>query len=132
MIQDPFAQRMPPSMSHAPRHRRRWFQFGLGTMLIAVTLLALLLGPELNMIQQRKAAISRIQQTGGLIWSLEAYEVSKGTRNWSLPADRQTPAIPRWRRWLGDEPFVLVICRVQDASIMRSLFPESQVEAPPE
>jgi TRAP-type C4-dicarboxylate transport system permease small subunit len=38
----------------APPPTRRWFQFGIGTMFLAVTILALWLGWELRIVHQRK------------------------------------------------------------------------------
>ena len=45
-------------MPTAPPTRRRWFQFGLGTMLLLVTVLALFIAYHVNWVRERRAAIA--------------------------------------------------------------------------
>ena len=46
-------------MSQVPPTRRRWFQFGLGTMFLAVTALAAFLAYHVSWIQKRHSVLSR-------------------------------------------------------------------------
>jgi hypothetical protein len=77
-------------MSEVPR--RRWFQFGIGTMLLVVTAFAAFLGWELSYIRERHAMHKRVVDRGGVIvLGIDQREIARGTVQ-----------IPFWRRWLGD------------------------------
>jgi hypothetical protein len=45
--------------------RRRWFQFGIGTMFVVVTVFAVFLGYHLNWIRQRHEFIAEQQRRSG-------------------------------------------------------------------
>src|ERR1700686_1646181 len=52
-------------MAEAPSTRRRWFQFSLGTMLLAVMALAVWLGWNLSYVRQREATIKFLKTANG-------------------------------------------------------------------
>ncbi len=90
--------------------RRRWFQFGIGTMLVLVTVFALWLGCELKFIRDRKAVIADAAREGS-----------------AVPSD-DSSGIPFWRRLLGDRAMDLLFLPYyySDADLdnARRLFPE--------
>ena|SRR5579863_8809687 len=56
-------------MVEAPKTRRRWLQFSLGTMFVVVTISAGWLGWELNIVRERRAALTWVRdyQVGYLL-----------------------------------------------------------------
>ena len=48
-----------------PRRRRRWLQFGLGTLLGLVTLTAVWLGAIVNRAERQRRAVAAVQHLGG-------------------------------------------------------------------
>ena len=48
-----------------PRRRRRWLQFGLGTLLGLVTLTAVWLGAIVNRAERQRRAVATVQHLGG-------------------------------------------------------------------
>ena len=92
-----------PSMSQAPPTRRRWFQFGLGTMLLLVTVFAVWLGWELSYIRERRAYAQGCADRGR-----PCVFVSEASAQGLDKLGVALPTIPIWRRWLGDEAVVLV------------------------
>ncbi|MBI2825910.1 MAG: hypothetical protein HYX69_14590 [Planctomycetia bacterium] len=70
--------------------RRRWFQFGLGTMFLLVTLFALWLAWELNFIHQRQAFLAWVDRKNAEV-----------TNAWFMVNPPRVPpaTIPFWRRW---------------------------------
>jgi len=48
-----------------PRRKRRWFQFGLGTLLGLVTLMAVWLGALVNRAERQLRAVAAVQRLGG-------------------------------------------------------------------
>ena len=107
--------------SPAPPTRGRRLQFGLGTMLVVVTIFALWLGWEVRFIRERQAFLQWIKSqepTGGFVIR----------SSWSgAPAP-----IPFWRRWLGDEPENLIELPAgsmpADRDQAKALFPEAVVK----
>jgi hypothetical protein len=81
--------------------RRRWFQFGMGTLFLVVTAFAIWLGLELQFIRAR--------------WGLD-------------PAYFQS-AVPRWRLWLGDTEvhwiFMPIDSSEDEIDRAHQLFPEA-------
>jgi hypothetical protein len=76
--------------------RRRWFQFSLATMFVVVTVLAVWLGWEVKLVRDR---------SDFLVWCHEGNVAAGLERGWTAYPSRNVPApaIPFWRRWLGDE-----------------------------
>jgi hypothetical protein len=119
-------------MSEPTPPTRRWYQFGLGTLFLAMTVFALWLGWELKFVRERQACEARV-------WQSE--DAAKDALPWPLPVSRSgfwlTPdqmrkrSIPFWRRWLGDEPFawVSVPATFADSEFrdVQTLFPEAFV-----
>lgn len=89
---------MPP----VPKHSRRWFQFGLGAMLVWVTVLAVALGWELNFIRERRAFLQSLQKQQ--LAEIARSNTPVGSLYSVSAVYPPVPAIPFWRRWLGDEP----------------------------
>ena len=110
-------------MSQAPPTRRRRFQFGIGTMLLIVTVFAWL-SWELKFVWDRHDAKAKA------IYAMPA-DGYEHVREKVLPEVTEQPRIPIWRRWLGDEPFLLLILHPEapdeDLHRMRRLFPEATV-----
>jgi hypothetical protein len=83
-----------PAVSDKPK--RRWFQFSLKTLLVALTLLCL--GPggyvayEQNKARKEKAAVKAIEKLGGSVYYFDYFE-------------KQTVRSPMMRQILGDESF---------------------------
>lgn len=83
--------------------RRRWFQFGLGTVFVAVTVFAVWLGWELKYIRERKAFLLRVQAQG----SQTVYADDPLWKGTTTSVAIRVPRIPFWRRWLGDRPVAI-------------------------
>ena len=76
-----------------PRRKRRWFQFGLGTLLGLVTLVAVWLGVLVNRAERQLRAVAAVQRLGGDV----AY------------ADTGLSWTPKWlRAWAREEYFQTV------------------------
>jgi hypothetical protein len=90
-------------MVEAPKIRRRWLQFGLGPMLLLVTVFAVWLAWELRFVRERQAYMQRCAERP---WPcLMAPDAATSPLiNHTIPV----PSIPIWRRWLGDEAVVYV------------------------
>jgi hypothetical protein len=117
---------MAENTKHA---RRRWFQFGLGTMFVLVTAFAAWLGWELKFIRDREAFLS---------WRDRKCEVEQrehpGLDGPVALWVRPKPATIRiWRTWLGDEPAEFVVlphaASIVDQERAKALFPEALVYA---
>ena len=110
-------------MSQANPPRRRWFQFGLGTMLLVVTALAMWLGWELRYIRARKAWLRDHLPAPVLTLGLQ---IISGQQ---LHSD--DGVIPFWRRWLGDEAQEQVFLEWDTSAAGRAkaryLFPEAEI-----
>jgi hypothetical protein len=103
-------------------NRRRWFQFGLGTMLLAVTVFAALLGWELDYIRERKEFLAWVESTCA----------AEGNHTFSIDTLAVPAEIPMWRRWMGDKPADVItlpfVAAEADADKARALFPEARIE----
>lgn len=98
---------------------RRYFQFGLRSLFLVITLFAVWLGWELKFIRDRDDAKARADADGG----------------WIEPAAAiggMSPDIPLWRRYLGDEAIYLIEmppdAMESEWSRVRRLFPESAMQ----
>jgi hypothetical protein len=119
---------MPPA---SKTHRRRWFQFGLGTMFLLVTVFALGLKWEMNAVHRRTALRDWLEQNGG--WTYEkgsgitARTCARCIYVSGVPKDA-APSIPPWRRSLGDRPLFFVVLPIGhtqgDFERARDTFPE--------
>jgi uncharacterized membrane protein len=75
------------------RRKRRWFQFGLGTLLGLVTLTAIWLGALVNRAERQRRAVAAIQHLGGEV----------------VYADQGLSWTPEWlRAWAGERYFQTV------------------------
>jgi hypothetical protein len=99
-------------MSPAPKHTRRWLQFGLGTMLVVVTVFALGLGWMVSISQQckrREACLDELAERGG---------------NWGWPSYSR----------LRPRPYVEYIqlpsdrFSAEDVQRVQSIFPEARID----
>ena len=63
-IISPMATTSAPTIGQ-PRRRRRWFQFGLGTLLGLITLTAVWLGALVNRAERQRRAVAAVQHLGG-------------------------------------------------------------------
>ena len=117
------AQRRMASMPPAPKHTRRRFQFGLGTMFVMVTVVAVWLGWELTFVRERRTALEWLKKNGGFVVSVAE------TKNNQVPPPEPVNEIPIWRRWLGDEAMYFVVppdnATEDDLSRFQRLFPEA-------
>jgi hypothetical protein len=108
-----------------PKRKRRWYQFSLRTLMIAVTLLAVpcaYVGWQAKVVSERKNAIRRF-----------ANGVQSADE---MPPDQLRPdrdySISFVRRWMGDEPFYEILYSpnesVDKIPHLRDLFPEAIVK----
>jgi hypothetical protein len=112
------------------------FRYSLRTLFVAVMVVGSFLGwigAENRFVRDRKAYGGQVRAEGG-------YAVTYPTSDLLCSSDEypnrhearlRTPRVPFWRRWLGDEPFGLVVVPAawpkQEAMKVKSLFPESSV-----
>jgi hypothetical protein len=91
-----------PSRSGRSATSKRWFQFRVGTLLLAVTAVAIWFGILKNRVDRRRRAIEQITELGGTI----QYDYEREAARRNRPAE---PPGPRWlRKLIGDELFVTV------------------------
>ena len=77
-----------------PLRRRRWFQFGFGTLLLVMALCGTWFGRIANLARQQRDAIRLIEGLGGTVVFDHTYEGAN------------VPPRPGWlRAWLGEEYF---------------------------
>ncbi|HEY1600840.1 MAG TPA: hypothetical protein VGG64_14625 [Pirellulales bacterium] len=114
--------------------RRRWFQFGLGTMLLVITALAVGLGWELNFVRARRAFDMRARAEGAGYAFPASASLSASWPEAMRDGEYETrwpPRVPMWREWLGDQPYGLVMVPdawpKKEAANVERLFPESFV-----
>lgn len=95
-----------PQPTAPPKSRRRWFRFGLRTMMIAVTLFCVWLGITANRANRQRRAVETIKSHGGYVrYDYEADD------NGGLPVHGPTPPPgPEWLRSLiGVDYFASVV-----------------------
>lgn len=56
---------MPDSQPAATKHKRRWFQFSLRTLLVLLTLSCAWLGVVVNRVNRQRAAVQVVERLGG-------------------------------------------------------------------
>jgi hypothetical protein len=103
-----------PPKADLPKRKRRWLQFSLRTLMIAVALLAVPLGYvgwQAKIVRERNAYLRNHGWKEG---------------DWSR--------LSALRRWLGDFPAEIVwiptTANVSERKLVVSLFPEARVETP--
>jgi hypothetical protein len=107
--------------------RRRWYQFGLGTMFLLVTLFAVWLGWELHVVRRRAVARKQILACGGhIIWSGGV----RGTLQPVREGTRSRLMLARLKL-LGEDPvdYLLLPTRATEAEMaLADYFPEAKVK----
>lgn len=85
--------------------RRRWLQFRLRTLLVAITVLAIPLGVIVERAERQRRAVERIESLGGTVWYDYQYGVNaKGET--TITMNMPHPTSFSWaRRLLGDHYF---------------------------
>ena len=99
--------------------KRRWFRFSLQTLFALVTLLAIWLGWQLSIVQERKAAMTRIIESGGIAADVDNEFMAQLTYDFS-------PV----RRLFGDRSLNIVILPSSFESkqaVYQRIFPEAAV-----
>ena len=95
------------------KHRRRWWQFSLGTLLVVIAILCGLFawaGGQFRCVQQRRQAIVYLKDFGFDIQNDMSDFVLNGAGDLDPPG-------PKWlRNWLGDDFFVDVVSVSSDVS----------------
>jgi hypothetical protein len=92
--------------------RRRWFRFGLRTMLVAVVALSIPLawvGYSLNWIRQRHEALA----------ARRVYDFS----------DSAATTAPGGLWLFGERGVIGILCSPEDAELARRLFPEASISS---
>ena len=117
--------------------RRRWFQFGLGTMLLLVTIFALplgWLGWQLQIVRSRQAVRKQIAASSGSVFVGELDWKGRSTSMRTVrPADYNLE-ISALRRRLGDEFVDLIAFSRQLTAADRraiAVIPEAEILAIP-
>jgi hypothetical protein len=79
---------------------RRWFQFSLRALLLALTVFAVWLGVQVNCVRRQRETVQAILAAGGK--AFYDYQIEPGQ---FFTPDAE-PAAPRWlRKWIGDDFF---------------------------
>jgi hypothetical protein len=84
--------------------RRRWFQFGLGTLFLALTVVAVCAGLLANRADRQRAAIKRVLERGGNVW-YDYQVVSAQKEPGRFIADAKSPYPDRLVRAVGIDYF---------------------------
>jgi hypothetical protein len=99
-----------------PPTRRRWYQFGLGTMLVVTAIVAVWLAWELSYIRERQAWL---RDNPAFVHRMEPGEET------ALPE----PHISWWRGCLGDDAVQLIVCPAgwseSERDRVQTMFPEA-------
>jgi hypothetical protein len=108
--------------------KRSWTSFSLRTLLVAVTVVCVYLGWEVNIVRQRKAKLSEFQKTHYIEVTKAADYAARFPAN-AKPKDVASTYF-LWR-WLGDEPVQEIgyyphIVKDADLAKMRDWFPEAK------
>jgi hypothetical protein len=91
-------------MDDAPRHKRRWFQYGLLALPLLLAIPGIWLGVKMEHAGRQKAVIEVIENLGGVVWY--DYQFDK----YDIPNSKyaEPPGPPWLRRYLGDDFFITV------------------------
>lgn len=100
---------MEGSETTIARSKRRWLKFSLRTMLIAIALFAVWLGPQVNRVREQRRAVERILGLGGSIFY--GYQTDDSGGYLSRPQRYQAqPHGPEWLSgWIGPDYFNSVV-----------------------
>jgi hypothetical protein len=122
-----------------PKRKRRWFQFSLRTLMIVVTLLAVVsayVGWQATIVRERKELAREINAQnngqGGSVTFVSEIRWNLPVRVGSKMIYQPFPKVSYLRQWLGDD-FVLSVWlngRRPESFMKRikSAFPESEIE----
>jgi hypothetical protein len=115
----------------ALRRERAWWRFRLRTLLVGLTLFAVWLGWNVNIVLQRKAMRRWIERTGGraAVDGQSAFLSGETYVPWFWrQADEQRWRLTPWRRLMGDQPMDTVVLpphvEARDLHRVQMLFPE--------
>jgi hypothetical protein len=105
-----------PPKAAPPKRKRRWFQFSLRTLMIGVTVLAILfayIGSQLKFMRERHEAAASHQEVF----------------SWVIPAIR--PEAPWPLRWFGEEAYLGIdagnTASDDEIANLKLLFPEAVI-----
>jgi len=79
-----------------PRRKRRWFQFGLPTLLGLVTLSAVVLGLIVNSAERQRRAVAAVRSLGGVVYYEDDKPFAAGPPFWL-------------RKWFGPDYIANVV-----------------------
>jgi hypothetical protein len=120
-----------PPKADPPERKRRWFQFSLRSLLLAVTAFGVWLGWESHVVRERKAALEEIKRTGGAADSV-AYLCEIFERFQQPRPNEASATIPFFRAWFGDEPIAIIRVAIDappgEEKRIAILFPEAKVK----
>jgi hypothetical protein len=104
-VGDNAAMEADPPKAAPPKRKRRWFQFSLRTLLIGVTLLAVLLGVISFRANRQRMAVEAIKKLDGKV----AYDFETNEEGWDVRDDARPPG-PNWlRNLIGVDYFATVV-----------------------
>jgi hypothetical protein len=117
-----------PPKTDLPKRKRRWFQFGLRSLLVFVTLLAIpcgYAGWQAKIVRERKSMREWIRERRGIC--MDADLPVGDVPVWS---DRETQRISSIRNWLGDRAVTLIEIDAKPEEIdrIKVIFPEALVD----
>ncbi len=107
---------------------RHWFQFGIGTMILLVTVFAVWLGWELAFIRERKSRL-QVFSTDDYYWASDFDKDSFAFVSANVGYEKRV-VIPCWRSCLGDVPMLCIYLmpgKPPCEEEMRRLFPEAVI-----
>jgi len=121
-----------PITAEPGKLRRRWFQFRLRTMLVAVVLLGTWLGWQATVARGRLAVRHRLEAAGWLFYSKQRILSDPNLR---FRADGDSEAVSWFGRLLGDETVRVVVSPSEspspaDIELLRSKFIEPFILTP--
>jgi hypothetical protein len=123
-VRDNAAMQAEPSKADAPKRRRRWFQFSLRTLLIVVTLFAIVCAYV--SWQMRIVAVERRDAAA----KYPTWETLPTPANYQGMI-RERPAAPWPLCWFGEEGYALMVLPANiphdEIERLRKLFPEALV-----
>jgi hypothetical protein len=93
-----------PQPTAPPKSRRRWFRFGLRTLMVGITLLCVWLGVICNRANRQKQAVEAITKAGGLVW----YDYQENKEDISFH-DASPPGLAWLRNPIGIDYFATVV-----------------------
>jgi hypothetical protein len=115
-----------PTMPTPPR--RLWFQFGLRTMFVAVTIFAVLLGWQIRSVRLRAEFLRSVKSDRVVQGYSTCSVMSKSAAEDGFVY--KPVILPWWRKILGDEPveyFSLRQRSQEHEDRIRKLFPEAMI-----